>query len=280
MTTRIMLCADDYALTPGVSRGILDLIEAGRLSATGVMTNRPSWPAGAADLRGTPQARADIGLHLNLTQGQPLGPMPHLAPGGELPPLATVLKGALLGRLDLAEIRSEFARQIDVFEQAMGCVPVFVDGHQHVQVLPGIRGALLDELAARNLAGRVCLRDSGDRVTRILARRVEAGKALTVAAFASGFGSAARRRGFRVNDGFAGFSAFDAKRDYADDFSRFLVAPGARHLVMCHPGRIDADLAASDTVVETREAERQFFLSRHFEQLLASRQVELFRWNS
>ncbi len=42
--TPFVLCADDYAMTPAVSRGILALLEAGRITATGAMTNRPSWP--------------------------------------------------------------------------------------------------------------------------------------------------------------------------------------------------------------------------------------------
>jgi predicted glycoside hydrolase/deacetylase ChbG (UPF0249 family) len=278
-TTRIMLCADDYALTPGVSRGILDLIEAGRITATSAMTNRPSWPQAARDLAGA-EARADIGLHLNLTQGAPLAPMPHLAASGALPPLGQLVKGALTLRLDLEEIRAEVRRQLEAFEQAMGRPPVFVDGHQHVQVLPGIRRVLVEELSARGLAGQVFLRDSSDRLTRILARRVEAQKAVIVAALATGFGAAARRHGFALNEGFSGYSAFDPARDYGADFARSLIAPGPRHLVMCHPGRIDADLAASDPVVATREAERQFLLSGRFDDLLASADLQLSRWNS
>ena len=34
---RIWLCADDYGLSPGVNRGIRELIERGRLNATSVM---------------------------------------------------------------------------------------------------------------------------------------------------------------------------------------------------------------------------------------------------
>ncbi|HVT56350.1 MAG TPA: ChbG/HpnK family deacetylase, partial [Xanthobacteraceae bacterium] len=34
---RIVLCADDYALSPGVSAGIRELLAAGRLNATSVM---------------------------------------------------------------------------------------------------------------------------------------------------------------------------------------------------------------------------------------------------
>ena len=48
---RFVLCADDFALSPGVSRGIIDLIARGRLSATGCMTVSPFWPEHAEWLR-------------------------------------------------------------------------------------------------------------------------------------------------------------------------------------------------------------------------------------
>src|SRR5208283_1383889 len=64
----ITLCADDYALSYGVSAGILEALRAGRLSATSALTNGPRWPALGRDLaRG--EFDADVGLHLNLTLG-------------------------------------------------------------------------------------------------------------------------------------------------------------------------------------------------------------------
>ena len=85
---RFCLCADDYAMTPAVSRGILEALEAGSLSATSAMTNAPSWATSARALR--PHAEhADIGLHLNLTAGAPLAPMPAGAPPGAPAPSET-----------------------------------------------------------------------------------------------------------------------------------------------------------------------------------------------
>ena len=98
-----VLCADDYAMTAGISRGILDLLALGRLSATGAMTNRPHWPEWASSLLDF-DGRADLGVHLNLTCGRPLRAMPTFAPGGALPKLPAVLKLAMLGRLPAAEI--------------------------------------------------------------------------------------------------------------------------------------------------------------------------------
>ena len=81
-----VLCADDFGLADGVSQGIVELAEAGRLSATGAMTNMPGWRRAAPDLKPL-RGRIGIGLHLNLTAGSPLGAMPQLAPSGTFPPL-------------------------------------------------------------------------------------------------------------------------------------------------------------------------------------------------
>ncbi len=274
----LILCADDYALSPGVTRGVLDALAKGRLNATCAMTNRPLWRQAAPELEAFAD-RADIGLHLTLTFGAPLGPMPRLAPSGELPQLRPLLKAARAGTLPADEIRAEIARQLDAFQDAMGRAPDFIDGHQHVHILPGIRDWLLEELVRRGLWGRLWLRDSADRLPRILARRVELPKALIVASLARGFAAKAHRLGFQTNDGFAGFSAFDLRRSYGRDFARYLVRPGARHLVMCHPGHVDEDPGAGDEVREPRARELAFLLSNAFTDTLEAAGFSLRRWS-
>ena len=263
-----VLCADDYGLSPAVSAGIREALLAGRINATGAMTNLPHWPD-AAPLLAPHLGSAQIGVHLNLTVGAPLASAPNLAPLGKLPGLGFYLRRNVLPEALAREVGAEIARQFDSFEAAMGRAPDFVDGHQHVHALRPIRGLLLSEMARRGWAGRVWLRDSADRPSRILARGVERKKALLLAWFAHGFASAARAQGFTLNEGFAGFSAFDSRRAYPQDFASYLKAPGARHLVMCHPGRVDAELAALDPVTATREQELDFLLSDAFPVLLA-----------
>lgn len=257
-----ILCADDYALSPAVSRGILEALEAGRLSATGAMTNRPSWRDAAHDL-GPHVGRAWLGVHLNLTLGTPLTPMPAFASNGRLPGIG-ILARAKAADLPQREIAAEIHAQIDSYAQAMGRMPDFLDGHQHVQALPGISDILFGELGRFPLPHDFWLRDSADRWERILLRRSALAKATMVSWLGRGFASAARRHGFAVNDGFAGFSAFDERVDYARAFSRYLVAPGIRHLVMCHPGYVDEELTAADPVTGTRPQELAFLLSDDF----------------
>lgn len=257
-----ILCADDYALSPAVSRGILEALAAGRLSATGAMTNRPSWRQAARDLQPY-VGRAWLGVHLNLTLGTPLTPMPAFTAQGSLPGIGSIVR-AKAADVPRQEIAAEIRAQIDAFAQAMGRMPDFLDGHQHVQAMPAVSDILFSELGRFPLPHGFWLRDSADQLMRIVRRRSALTKAAMVAWFGRGFAPAARRHGFAINDGFAGFSAFDERADYASLFQRYLVAPGARHLVMCHPGYIDEELTAADPVTGTRPQELAFLLSEDF----------------
>jgi len=271
---QVVLCADDFGLTEGVSRGILDLARMGRLSATSAMTNRPWWPRLGSELDAS-GGRLGIGLHLTLTLGEPLGAMRRLAPGGVFPGLPEVMQAALLRRLPLDEIGAEIDRQLAAFETVRGQAPDFIDGHQHVHVLPGIRGRLLRALEERGWATRVWLRDPSDRLGAIARRRVAARKALTVRVLATGFGRTARDAGFAVNEGFSGFSLFDPMRDTAADFEAYFAALGPRPVVMCHPGHVDADLARLDPVVEPRAREQAYLASGAFPGMLQRRGAAL-----
>jgi len=250
----VILCADDYALTEGVSRAIGELAAARRLSATSVLVTAAHWPELAPRLR-VHRARLSIGLHLDLTLGPPAGPMPRLAPAGRLPGLRGLLVRALAGLLDAAEIGAEIDRQLDRLEAGLGFPPDHIDGHQHVHVLPGVRGPLLDIVRRRYGSRPPLVRLPADRPQAILERGLATWKALAVNGFSLGFGRSARARGLPVNDSFAGFSDFDVGVPYPRELERALLAPGRCHLVMCHPGHADAALAALDPVVARRRME-------------------------
>ena len=91
------------------------------------MTVMDAWPATAGDLA-TVGDKADIGLHLTLTDHRPLGPMPGLAPDGRLPGLRQLASKAVARRLDRAELADEVERQLDAFISATGRLPDHVDG--------------------------------------------------------------------------------------------------------------------------------------------------------
>lgn len=268
-----VLTADDYAMTPGVTRGILALLEAGRISATGAMTNRPHWREAARVLRGF-EGRADLGLHFNLTCGGPLVTMARLAPSGELPKLPVILRAGLRGGLPEGEIAAEMEAQLSAFEDAMGRAPDFVDGHQHVHALPGVRRVAAEVLTRRYPGAKPYLRDPTDGIGAIWARGTSRAKALLLSMLAAPFGVRMRELGFRLNEGFSGYSSFDPKVDYPRDFARYLRHPGVRHLVMCHPGEVDDELRHLDPATASRPIETAFLLSERFDEICQAARMQ------
>jgi predicted glycoside hydrolase/deacetylase ChbG (UPF0249 family) len=181
--------------------------------------------------------------------------MPRLAPGNVFPGRTALIARALLGRIDRAEVAREIERQLEAFESGMDFAPDHIDGHEHVHVLYGVRQALFDVVSRRYARLKPLLRDPSDSWRAINARGVSRFKASVVAALALGFGTGARKRGLPTNSGFSGFSEFDVREPYAHELERALTELGTRHMVMCHPGHADEELAAIDPVVDRRRME-------------------------
>lgn len=253
-TAPVILCADDYAMTAGVSRGILELARSRRLSATSALVTLDRW---REDAKPIAQARdcIAVGLHLDLTLGKPLGTMPTLAPQGRFPTLKQILARALTGRIDREEIAAEVKRQLDRFEEATGFPPDHIDGHQHVHALPGVRDGVLAALKQRFPSGGPLVRDPADRLSAIRSRGLAVGKSIVINLLSSGFGAAARALGFGVNDSFAGTSSFKEGQPYGEELKVAFSASGQRHLVMCHPGHVDPELSRLDPIVARRAEE-------------------------
>ncbi len=272
----LVLCADDYGIAPGVGRGIRALAVAGRLSATSCMTLFPEW-AVEADRLGELAGRIDVGLHVTLTDHAPVGAMPGLAPAGRMPALGRLIRLAHLGRIDVAEIAGEIERQLDAFEAALGRAPDFLDGHQHVHLLPGIREAVLGLFGRRLDRRTTWLRSCAESAARILRRRVDAPRALVIAALARPLDRTADAAGLAMNRGFTGVTSFHRGRSVDGDFAAYLSHGGDRPLVMCHPGEPDEILAARDPVAGPRADELAYLAGDRFAALLDARRMTLAR---
>ena len=259
----IVLCADDYGIAPGVGHAIRHLLSLGRLSATSCMAASPHWPEEAAALR--PFAgRADVGLHLTLTDQRPLGVMPRTARHGRLPSLFRLAVLAFARRLDRDEVKAELTRQLDAFEKAFGHPPTHLDGHQHVHQLPIVRDVVLELYAARLARHGVYLRYCTEPLPAILARGIQVGEAFVIDRLARRFARRARAAGIPGNRRFSGVHDFSGRTPYGELFDAFLETAQPGLLVMCHPGISDAALAAADRVTLAREDEYRYFLSDAF----------------
>lgn len=133
----LIVCADDYAQSPAIDAGIIQLIQQNRISAASCMVLSPRWAEAAKSLTLEIRNKADIGLHLDFTQF------------GDAYAHPALIARSLLRNLPAQAIRLSIHAQLDRFEDALGTAPDYVDGHQHVHQLPQIRDALLDILKQR-----------------------------------------------------------------------------------------------------------------------------------
>jgi predicted glycoside hydrolase/deacetylase ChbG (UPF0249 family) len=274
---KLWLCADDYGISPAVNRAILDLIGRGRINAASVMVTTPAFSASAAqelsDFAGS--NRAAIGLHFTLTA--PFRPAARtyrpLARDGAFLSLVGTFALGLGRRLDPDALTAEVEHQFAAFRAAFGRSPDFVDGHQHVHLLPQVSDAVL--AAIKRTAPGAWIRQCGRAAP--LWRRFGDPKGLVLDFLSVRLRRRCAASGVHTNPAFAG--TYDFRRDTAFDalFRSFLQGLPDGGLVMCHPGFVDAELRRLDAFTAMREREHAFFGGEQFAALLAAEGFELAR---
>lgn len=267
MAAELLLCADDYGLRAGVDAAIGDLVARGRLGAFSCLTNLPRWRAAAAALPALGR-EAMAGLHLNLTEGAPVSAeLARAWPA--LPRLSALLAAAHLRRLPRAAIAAEIDAQWRAFEQAAGAAPAFVDGHQHVHHLPGVREIVVERArrAGIPLRSTAQVKGPGEAFKRFVIER-SGGRALA---------RLARARGVASNTVLLGAYGFEG--DYRARMRGWLAhATAGGALLFCHPGRRDSDAdALPDPIAAARGREYAYLASDAFTDDLAGAGIRLSR---
>lgn len=260
----LTLCADDFGLSSGITRGIAMLARAQRLSAISCITNTPHWREAAPLLRELPPTLT-VGLHFNLTEGKPLSrELARLWP--TLPSLPKLLLQSHLHQLPVAALRVEWQAQVDAFVQATGRAPQMVDGHQHVHHLPVLRQVVLDGIAP--MSPRPAVRSTANLLgpgfgfKRFVIERT-GGRALK---------RELARRGLRHNASLLGAYDFVAY-DYRALMRQWLAQlPREGGLLFCHPAEV-AD--AGDAIGDARLREFAYFEGDAFLSDLAEAKVTL-----
>ncbi len=261
----IAFCADDVGLVDGVAETVAALAADGRLSSASCITTTAAWAAEGRALSTTldPAPRLELGLHFNLSEGRPLSPdLAGLWP--TLPTLPRLIALAHLARLPRAALASELQAQRDAFTGAVGRPPAFIDGHQHVHHLPGIRDLVLQALdGERAGAPQTAVRNTGHVVgpghgfKRMLIERT-GGRALQRLLEAN-----------HVRHNVALLGVYDFRdADYRCLVRGWLgAAPPSGGLVFCHPNQGKA--TGDDAIAAARRREADYLASAAFTDDLA-----------
>ena len=176
----LIVTADDYGLTDGICRAIIQAHTHGIVTATSVLAVGRSFGYGAARLLDTPTLA--VGAHLAL-----VGEDPPILTAKEIPTLVdrrgalplsyrTVVRRAALGRLDPADVRREFAAQLATV-RAAGLDVAHLDTHQHTHLWPSVASAVVDLARDEGIgvvrAPRSAARGVTGRGVTTLARRLD-----------------------------------------------------------------------------------------------------------
>ena len=136
----LIVNADDLGWTEGVNRGIAEAHRNGIVTSASLLANGAAFESGVELAQTTPGL--GIGVHLNLSDGEPVAERELvttlLNDRGDLEgrPQSLLLRLARRSVL-LEEVEREWDAQIQKVRD-FGVEPTHLDGHRHVQMLPGV----------------------------------------------------------------------------------------------------------------------------------------------
>ena len=258
---QLVVNADDFGISRGVNRGIVEAHRRGIVTSASVMANLPS--AEDALTRAAVCPDLGLGLHLTLTAGRPLCPaelVPSLVDGTG----AFYVLGELLGRLSAGRVRRlDLERELGAqlaWALRRGLRPTHLDAHHHVHVHPRVAPVVLDLAREHGVRWVRCpVETVPPRLLRTAPR--DLGRMLAISLFAILLRERARRAGLWTARHFRGIAlgmGFGTEALAAVPRS---LPPGLTEL-MTHPGEPDEELARLTDFVEGRDRELAALTSR------------------
>jgi hopanoid biosynthesis associated protein HpnK len=256
----LIVNADDFGLTPGINRAIVELHKAGVLTSTTLMANAGAT-ADAIELA-LANPSLGVGCHIVLVDGKPVLPpsqVPSLVDPDtqRFPPaLTTLLKRLFAGHVRAEELEAEASAQIARLQDC-GLRLTHFDTHKHTHMFPAI---LRPVLRAAKKAGIHRIRNPFEPEWAVRATPragwLRSAEVFALRRFGPYFQRLIAQHGFTTTDGtiaVAGTGVFDAQMLG----SLISQLPAGTWELVTHPGYNDADLDKVHTRLRaSRDIER------------------------
>jgi chitin disaccharide deacetylase len=281
----LIVNADDLGWSEGVNRGIAEAHRKGLVTSTSLLANGLAFASALKVARANPEL--GVGVHLNLSEGPPTAKVEEVrglvnAEGAlEGSPESLLLRIASRG-LELAEVEREWDAQIRKVRDA-GVAPTHLDGHKHVQMLPGLfelalrlakkHGIRAIRVSHEESKLRALLSSGGDQKTSIVLKQGVQARGLKL--LARDAREMADHAGLATTDYFCGIAQTGVMtREGVEKLLRNL--PEGTTELMCHPGYADEDLKRSSTrLQESRQEELQILTDERIRKLVATQGIRL-----
>ncbi|MGB8129301.1 MAG: ChbG/HpnK family deacetylase [Candidatus Angelobacter sp.] len=277
---RLIVNADDFGLTSGVNRAIIEGNRSGIVTSATLMANAKATDA-AIDLA---QALGGLktGCHVVLIDGVPLTEnLPSLA--GNSQRFRTSLKqfaiAAIRKQIAADEIQREVEAQIRKL-QSHGIILTHLDSHKHTHMFPHI---LRPMVRAAKACGIRAIRNPFEPIrcwpTGMVFRSpglwLRSAGVMTFQMFAAEFRRVLKEEGITSTDGTVGI-AVTGLLDRQRLLQILEALPEGTWELVCHPGYSDSDLKAAGTrLTQSRDIELSALTAAETKNALADRHIDL-----
>jgi hopanoid biosynthesis associated protein HpnK len=274
---RLIINADDFGLTTGVNRGILEGHEHGVVTSTTLMACGEKFDEAATLVRQAP--KLSVGCHVVLVDGTPV------LPASEVSSLVgthsswrfrqSLMSFACLaaaGRLDQAQIETEVTAQIQKLEAA-GIQVSHVDSHKHTHMFPAVLKGVLR--AAKSCGIRAMRNPFEPLVFATLRHWKRQFQLKLLESFRTRFHALLAEAGVATPDGCVGIAATGGLN--LDTFQTLLGnLPEGTWEFVTHPGYNDRDLDKILTRLrDSRDKELAILTSPAVRELIERQGIEL-----
>jgi chitin disaccharide deacetylase len=279
---RLIVNADDFGLTRGVNRAIVESHRDGIVTSSTLMANGQAFEDAIAHAKSA--SRLSVGCHVVLVDGSPvLGGQQastlfdQKADDGRFyDGLGAFALRAVSGRVDADEIEAEVTAQIRKLQSA-GVSVSHLDTHKHTHIFPQVLRALLR--AARTCGVPAVRNPFGPVRFSILTKYPSLWKRYSQVTVLNRLGGRFRNSvtnaGMLTTDGTVGVVATGAMDSYLFRSIVDSLPEGTWELV-CHPGYNDAELGSIRTRLrESRAVELRLLTSPKALELLVRSGVQL-----
>ena len=259
---RLIVNADDFGLTSGVNRAILELNQARVLTSATLMARAAATDEAVEMALATPTL--GVGCHVVLVDGEPIQPpqqLPTLTRPGTRhfqPKLGGFVKAIFTGKVDPMEMEAEAHAQIRSL-QARGLRLTHIDTHKHTHIFPQV---LRPVLRAARSCGIRAVRNPFEPNWSIAATPdaplIRLFQVRMLRILESAFRRIVAERGFVTTDGALGVVATGTLDERSVSSLLSALPSGGTYELVTHPGYNDADLASTNTrLLASRDTERQ-----------------------
>lgn len=275
----LIVNADDFGLTPGVNRAIIEAHMRGIVTSATLMANMPAFDEAVRLAKTHPTL--GVGLHFNITQGQPVSP-PHkvrslLGANGEFLGSSNKLAWRwCAGQLRRTEIVIELCAQIETLLNA-GLAITHVDSHKHAHVLPPILTALAETLGSYQIHALRLPRERAHWAAAFGSPKLfkQSLTATALSWLSNSYPERSAPSAILITDAFFGVTQTGY---WSKDWLLALLArlPAGTSELMCHPGYDDGALRQAQTRLRaSREKELQLLTDPEIRAFVAAQNIAL-----